>query len=75
MRKALDAIKAEDPTFNYEIEAPPPAHYKVQTVYMEPFDVPNDLPIVKCLEENFRGFAGRDPGPDWGGNHAVLCGE
>ncbi len=59
--KVLEAIKAEDPTFNYEIEAPPPAHYKVQTVYMEPFDVPQDLPIVQCLSQNFRSFAGRDP--------------
>ncbi|MFQ5873008.1 MAG: M20 family metallopeptidase [Dehalococcoidia bacterium] len=59
--RVLDGLKAQDPNFQYEIETPPPARYKVQTVYMNPFDVPRDEPIVKTLERNYKEFTGRDP--------------
>ena len=56
----LDGLKSDDPTFQYEIETPPPASYRVQTMYMNPFDVPKDQPIVQALESNLRDFTGRD---------------
>ena len=59
--RALDGLKAGDPNFQYEIETPPPAHYRVQTVYMNPFDMPRDAPIVRTLQSNFRDFTGREP--------------
>ena len=59
--RALEKLKANDPDFRYEIETPPPAHYKVQTVYMNPFEVSVDEPIVQTLRRNFVGFTGREP--------------
>ena len=58
--RVLDGLKAHDPSFQYEIVTPPPASYRVQTVYMNPFDVPKDEPIVRALESNFRDFTGRE---------------
>ena len=59
--RVLEGLRAEDPDFRYEIETPPPAHYRVQRVYMNPFDVPRDEPIIQTLEKNFREFTGRPP--------------
>ena len=59
--RALEKLKVNDPDFQYEIETPPPAHYKVQTVYMNPFEVSVDEPIVQTLRRNFVGFTGREP--------------
>ncbi len=59
--RALEKLRADDPDFRYEIETPPPAHYKVQTVYMNPFDLSIDEPIVQTLRRNFVGFTGREP--------------
>ena len=41
MRRALDAVKASDSDFDYEIEMPPPAEYKVLRTVMEPMDMPH----------------------------------
>jgi acetylornithine deacetylase len=59
--RVLEGLKAADPDFRYEIETPPPARYKVQRVYMNPFDVPKDEPIVQTLRRNFKEFTGREP--------------
>ncbi len=59
--RVLEGLKAEDPNFQYEIETPPPAHYRVQRVYMNAFDVPRDHPIVQTLEKSFTEVTGREP--------------
>ena len=59
--RALEKLNADDPDFRYEIEAPPPVHYKIQTVHMNPFEVSIDEPIVQALRRNFVGFTGREP--------------
>ena len=59
--RVLEGLKSQDPNFQYEIGTPPPAHYRVQRIYMNPLDVPRDEPIVLTLEKNFREFTGRDP--------------
>ncbi|MEE9247136.1 MAG: M20/M25/M40 family metallo-hydrolase [Dehalococcoidia bacterium] len=57
--RMLKGLKAEDPTFEYEIVTPVPPHYKVQTVYMNPLDVPKDEPVVKNLENSYREVTGK----------------
>ena len=57
----LDGIKAEDPEFQYEIEMPPPPKYRVNTVVMEPFDLPKDEYILETVLRQYRTVTGREP--------------
>jgi len=61
IRAALDAIKREDPEFEYEIEAPPPAKYNALRVNMEPTDVPLDADIVRTVSRHYTSVTGRNP--------------
>ncbi len=57
----LDAIKAEDPEFQYEIEMPPPAKYRAFTMIVEPFDLPKDEYILDSVLRQYRTVTGREP--------------
>ena len=62
IERALDAVKAEDPDFQYEIEMPPDPKYRVFTVVMEPFDLPKDEYILDCVLRQYRAVTGgREP--------------
>ena len=61
IERALDAIKSDDPDFNYEIEMPPDPKYRVFTRVMEPFDLPKDEYIVDAVLRSFRAVTGREP--------------
>ena len=61
IERALDAVKADDPDFHYEIEMPPDPKYRVFTVVMEPFDLPKDEYILDCVLRQYRAVAGREP--------------
>jgi acetylornithine deacetylase len=57
----LEALKEEHPSFQYEIELPPPASYKVNTVIMEPFELPKDAAILQTVLRQYRHVTGREP--------------
>ncbi len=59
--RVLQALKGEDPNFQYEIELPPPASYKVNTVIMEPFELPRDAAILETVLRQYRHVTGREP--------------
>ena len=61
IRVALDALAREDPRFQYEIEHPPGARYRVFRVTMEPTDVPHDEYIVQSVIRHYREVTGREP--------------
>ena len=61
IERVLDAIKAEDPNFQYEIEMPPDPKHRVFTRVMEPFDLPKDEYIVDAVLRSFREVTGREP--------------
>ena len=61
IEEALNGIKAGDPDFQYEIEMPPPAKYKVFTEVMEPFDLPKDEYILETVLRQYRTVTGREP--------------
>ena len=62
IERALDAVKADDPDFQYEIEMPPGPKYRVFTVVMEPFDLPKDEYILDCVLRQYRAVTGgREP--------------
>ncbi len=61
LSKVLDGLKAENRDFDYEIVTPPPPHYRVVTVNMNPFVIPTDAPIVEPVRRNYREATGRDP--------------
>ena len=61
IENALDAIKRDDPDFEYEIELPPDAKYKVFTRVMEPFDLPKDEYILDAVLRHYRTVTGREP--------------
>ena len=61
IERALDAIKSDDPDFQYEIEMPPDPKHRVFTRVMEPFDLPKDEYIVDAVLRSFRAVTGREP--------------
>jgi acetylornithine deacetylase len=61
IERVLEALKREDPDFQYEIELPPPASYKVNTVIMEPFELPKDAAILETVLRQYRHVTGREP--------------
>ena len=61
IERVLDAIKPEDPNFQYEIEMPPDPKHRVFTRVMEPFDLPKDEYIVDAVLRSFRAVTGREP--------------
>ena len=61
IEKVLDELKRDDPDFEYEIEMPPAPKYRVNTVVMEPFDLPRDEYILDTVLRQYRTVAGREP--------------
>src|SRR2546426_6852304 len=62
IRRALDPVAARDPELRYEIEIPPPAHFKGRRrLVMEPFDIPIDAPIVQAVARSYRAVTGNEP--------------
>jgi acetylornithine deacetylase len=61
IRAALESLRADDPTLQYEIEHPPAAHRRALRMTMEPTDVPHDAPIVQSVIRNYRAVTGREP--------------
>ena len=61
IRRALDAIAADDPDFRYEIEMPPDPKHKVFRVVMEPFDLPRDEYILQSVLRHYRAVTGGEP--------------
>ena len=62
VRRTLDALKAEDPDLNYEIEIPVPRRFKgSRYLVMEPLDVPKDEQIVQSVVRNHHHIAGVAP--------------
>ena len=57
----LQDLQHNDPDFQYEIEMPPPAKYKVFTTVMEPFDLPRDEYILETVLRQYKALTGRDP--------------
>jgi acetylornithine deacetylase len=62
IRRALDPLAARDPELRYEIEIPPPAHFKGRRrLVMDPFDIPIDAPIVQAVARSYRTVTGQEP--------------
>jgi acetylornithine deacetylase len=62
IRRALDPLAARDRTLRYEIEIPPPAHFKGRRrLVMDPFDMPIDTPIVQAVARSYRAVTGEEP--------------
>src|SRR5882672_274556 len=62
IRGALDPLAARDPELRYEIEIPPPAHFKGRRrLVMDPFDMPRDAPIVQAVARSYRAVTGQEP--------------
>src|SRR5882672_3594376 len=62
LRRVLDPLAARDPELRYEIEIPPPAHFKGRRrLVMDPFDMPVDAPIVQTVARSYRAVTGQAP--------------
>ena len=62
IRRVLDPLAARDPELRYEIEIPPPAHFKGRRrLVMDPFDMPLDAPIVQAVARSYRTVTGQEP--------------
>jgi acetylornithine deacetylase len=62
IRGVLDPLAARDPELRYEIEIPPPAHFKGRRrLVMDPFDMPVDAPIVQAVARSYRAVTGQAP--------------
>ena len=62
LRRALDTLVAADPALRYEIEIPPPAHFKGRRrLVMDPFEIPVDAPIVQAVARGYRRVTGHEP--------------
>jgi len=60
-RRTLDALKADDPDFEYEIEFPPLPERGLGRLCKAAFDIPIDQPIVQMLVRNLKTVTGHDP--------------
>jgi acetylornithine deacetylase len=61
VRATLDAVCAEDPEINYEIELPITSSTGLGNTIMTPLSVDKDHPLVETLVANVREFAGLEP--------------
>ena len=62
IRRVLDPLAARDRTLRYEIEIPPPAHFRGRRrLVMDPFDMPIDAPIVQAVARSYRAVTGEEP--------------
>jgi acetylornithine deacetylase len=62
IRRTLDPLAARNRELRYEIEIPPPAHFKGRRrLVMDPFDIPIDTPIVQAVARSYRAVTGEEP--------------
>lgn len=61
VRRTLDAVKAEDPQFDYELEFPAPPRFKVSYVIMPPFENPAGSEIQQAVARAYRSVVGQEP--------------
>jgi acetylornithine deacetylase len=61
VRAALDAVCAEDPEIDYEIELPITSSTGLGTTIMTPLALDKDHPLVQTLVANVREIAGLEP--------------
>ncbi len=61
IRRTLDAVKASDPTFDYELEVPAPPRFKVAYVIMPPYELPKGEYILEAVVNAYRSVTGKDP--------------
>jgi acetylornithine deacetylase len=60
VRCVLDRIKADDPSFVYDIEMPPPSWIKGRRrLVMDPVDVPVDAEVVRVIAESYQTVSGK----------------
>jgi acetylornithine deacetylase len=60
-RRTLDALKAEDPEFQYEIEFPPELSRGLGRLAKAAVDVPLTEPVVQMVKHHLKTLSGRDP--------------
>jgi acetylornithine deacetylase len=61
IRRTLDALKADDPEFQYEIEFPPELSRGLGRLAKAAVDVPVTEPIVQMVKGNLKRLSGQDP--------------
>ena len=61
LRRTLDAIRADDPTFEYEIEFPPAPWRGLGRLAKAAVDVPLAEPIVQMVRRNLLAVSGQEP--------------
>ncbi len=61
IRRTLDAVRADDPAFEYELEIPPPAKYQVCYEYHRPYELPKGAYILDATLRAYRRVTGKDP--------------
>ena len=61
IRRTLDALKADDPEFQYEIEFPPELSRGLGRLAKAAVDVPVTEPIVQMVKRNLKTLSGHDP--------------
>ncbi len=61
LRRTLEALKAEDPEFAYEIEFPPQLSRGLGRLAKAALDVPVTEPIVQMVARNLKAVTGQDP--------------
>ena len=60
-RRTLDALKADDPEFQYEIEFPPELSRGLGRLAKAAVDVPLTEPVVQMVKHHLKTLSGRDP--------------
>lgn len=61
IRRTLDALKADDPEFQYEIEFPPELSRGLGRLAKAAVDVPVTEPIVQRVKRHLKTLSGEDP--------------
>lgn len=61
LRRTLDALRAEDPEFRYELEFPPAPGRGLGRLAKAAVDVPVTAPIVRMVARNLETLSGRPP--------------
>jgi len=60
-RRTLDALRADDPEFQYEIEFPPELSRGLGRLAKAAVDVPLTEPVVQMVKHHLKTLSGRDP--------------
>jgi acetylornithine deacetylase len=60
-RRTLDALKADEPEFQYEIEFPPELSRGLGRLAKAAVDVPLSEPVIQMVKHHLKTLSGRDP--------------